>query len=73
MYKAYIFVLRKSIGEIMARPKKVASEVKQVVALRLTPKIKKALQRAAADESRSASGLAEHVLSAWLKERGYVK
>jgi hypothetical protein len=57
----------------MVRPKKPAKNVKTVVALRIVPSTKKALQKAAAADGRTVSGLAEHVLSGWLKERGYLK
>jgi len=43
------------------------------ISIRLTPKTKKAADKAAADESRTFSGLLEKVLSDWLKERGYLK
>jgi hypothetical protein len=57
----------------MARPKKPAKNVKTVVALRIIPSVKKALQKAAAADDRTVSGLAEHVLLDWLKEHGYLK
>jgi hypothetical protein len=57
----------------MARPKKPAKSVKTVVALRIVPSIKKALQKAAAQDNRTVSGLAEYVLTDWLKANGYLK
>jgi hypothetical protein len=57
----------------MARPKKPAKAVRVVVAIRIVPAVKKALQKAAVEDNRTASGLAELVLSDWLKEKGYLK
>jgi hypothetical protein len=59
--------------EIVMRPKKPAKNVKTVVALRIIPSVKKALQKAAAADNRTVSGLAEYVLLDWLKEHGHLK
>jgi hypothetical protein len=40
--------------------------------LRLDPKIKKALEKAAEEDSRSMSNMIEKILTDWLRERGYL-
>jgi hypothetical protein len=40
--------------------------------LRLDPKIKKALEKAADEDSRSMSNMIEKILTDWLRERGYL-
>jgi hypothetical protein len=40
--------------------------------IRLPPEIKEALQRAAQDDVRSVSSMAEKILTDWLREKGYV-
>jgi hypothetical protein len=40
--------------------------------IRLDPKIKKALDKAAADDSRSLNNMIEKILTDWLRERGYL-
>lgn len=40
--------------------------------LRLFPTIKKALEKAASDDSRSTASLAEKILTEWLKQKGYL-
>jgi hypothetical protein len=57
----------------MARPKKPAKEVRGVVAIRLKPGVKAALQKAADNDTRPMSTLVEIVLVAWLKEHGWLK
>lgn len=43
------------------------------VGLRLTPTLKKAIDQAAADDSRSVASLVEKVLTDFLKSKGYLK
>jgi hypothetical protein len=57
----------------MGRPKKAPKDLKTVVALRLAPAVKRALQRGAAAESRSVSSFAEQALMTLLKEQGFLK
>jgi len=40
--------------------------------LRLDPKIKKALEKAAEADSRSMSNMIEKILTDWLRERGFL-
>ena len=40
--------------------------------LRLDPKIKRALEKAADEDSRSTSNMIEKILTDWLRERGYL-
>jgi hypothetical protein len=40
--------------------------------IRLQPEIKEALQRAAEDDVRSVSSMAEKILTDWLREKGYI-
>jgi Uncharacterized protein conserved in bacteria len=42
------------------------------IGLRLFPSLKKALEKAAADDSRSTASLVEKILTEWLKEKGYL-
>jgi hypothetical protein len=51
----------------MGRPKKPAKNVKTVVALRIVPGIKKALQKAAAQTNRTVSATAEDIENEFLK------
>jgi hypothetical protein len=41
--------------------------------IRLPPDVKVALQKAAADDIRSVSSLAEKILTEWLREKGYLQ
>jgi hypothetical protein len=41
--------------------------------LRLLPSVKKALEKAATDDSRPVASLVEKVLTEWLREHGYLK
>lgn len=43
------------------------------VACRLSTRIKDAMDRAAADDDRTTSGLLRKIVSEWLKEKGYLK
>jgi hypothetical protein len=54
-------------------PKKPAKDVKQVMAFRVKPGLRAALKKAAADDSRTPTALAEKILSDWLKDRNYLK
>jgi hypothetical protein len=40
--------------------------------IRLDPKIKKALEKAAEADSRSLNNIIEKILTDWLRERGYL-
>lgn len=39
---------------------------------RIDPKVKEALEKAAADDVRSVSSLCEKILVTWLREKGYL-
>lgn len=39
---------------------------------RVQPQVKEALERAAKDDARSMSSMAEKILTDWLRERGYL-
>lgn len=41
--------------------------------LRVTPSLKQALEKAAKDDQRSMASKAELILTAWLREKGYLK
>ncbi len=43
------------------------------VSVRLPPNVKKALERAAKDDTRSVSSLIEKVLTNWLRENEYLQ
>ncbi len=43
-----------------------------MLALRINPETREALDRAAATEDRSVSYLVERILRAWLEERGFL-
>jgi hypothetical protein len=52
----------------------MADEMKTAqVNLRLQPSLKKAAEKAAADDSRSLTGLVEKLLTDHLKKNGYLK
>jgi hypothetical protein len=53
-------------------PKKPVKDVKQVMTLRVKPSLKTALKKAAGDDSRTPTALAEKILADWLKEREYL-
>jgi hypothetical protein len=53
--------------------KKSKPEVKAVIAFRLKPSIKLALQKQAELDSRSTNSLAEKILTDWLRERRALK
>ncbi len=38
----------------------------------MDPKVRKALDKAAADDSRSLNNMIEKILTDWLRERGYL-
>jgi hypothetical protein len=58
----------------MKESKPAAShEVKQVMAIRVRPSTKVAMQKAAIDEARTINSLVEKIAIDWLKERGYLK
>jgi len=40
--------------------------------IRLDPKVKKALDKAAAEDSRSLNNMIEKILTDWLREHGYL-
>jgi hypothetical protein len=40
--------------------------------IRLDPKVKKALDKAATEDSRSLNNMIEKILTDWLRERGYL-
>jgi hypothetical protein len=54
-------------------PKKPVNDVKQVMPLRVKPALRAALKKAAADDCRTPTALAEKILTDWLKERSYLK
>jgi hypothetical protein len=41
--------------------------------LRIVPSLKKALEKAAGDDSRTVASMAEKILTDWLKQNGYLK
>lgn len=45
----------------------------QPTSMRLSADIKEALQRAAADNDRTLSNMAEIIFKEWLRARGYLK
>jgi hypothetical protein len=47
--------------------------VKQMFGIRFDPAVKKALERAAADDRRPVSTLVQLIVADWLKEKGYMK
>ena len=57
----------------MARPKKPAKDVKQVMAIRMKPGTKTALYKAADDDNRAPAQFVVKILEDWLKERSYIK
>ena len=52
-------------------PKKPVKDVKQVMALRVRPSLRAALKKAAVEDSRTPTALAEKILSDWLKANGF--
>lgn len=57
----------------MGAPKKSAKDVKQTLSIRVKPAVKTAFKKAAADDSRTPTALAEKIITEWLKERSYLK
>lgn len=53
--------------------KKPTKDLKQVMAIRVLPKTKAALKKAALDDARVPTVLAVKIVEDWLKERGYLK
>jgi hypothetical protein len=45
----------------------------EAISVRVAPAVKKAVEKAAQDDHRSAASLVEKIVSEWLKERGYLK
>ena len=50
----------------------VMPKTKQI-AVRMTPEIKAAIERAAADDLRSVSSMVEKIVSEWVRENGLVR
>jgi hypothetical protein len=42
------------------------------ISIRISPPVKKAMEKAAKDDQRSVAGLTEKILTEWLRERGYL-
>jgi hypothetical protein len=57
----------------LGAPKKPVKDVKVVLPLRVRPAVKAALRKAAAEDGRAVSQMAERLLEAVLRERGYLK
>ncbi len=43
-----------------------------ILALRVTPEVRTALDKAAAKERRSVAGLSEWIIAQWLEQEGYL-
>jgi hypothetical protein len=54
-------------------PRKPARDVKHVMAVRVKPGLRTALKKAAADDNRTPTALAEKILGDWLRDRNYLK
>ena len=54
----------------MATPKEIRSAP---LGLRILPSMKAALEKAAADDSRTVASMAEKIIADWLKANGYLK
>jgi hypothetical protein len=45
----------------------------EAISVRVDPELKKALEKAATDDSRSIASLVEKISREWLKSKGYLK
>lgn len=53
-------------------PLEALADVANPTSIRMDPKVRKALDKAAADDSRSLNNMIEKILTDWLRERGYL-